>query len=771
MSSHQANEFQEIVPAAAKAPGEMPTPMAAAPAAVPVKSDPMRAILAVVGLAIMLFLAFSSYSIYNANLGSTQLAQIKSLYFPVLERIDISVVQLDKMEEQYMLSVMTGERDPLDQAAEHFGKADEALSEVVKLYPARGGEAADLEARLAKYKQQADSTATALLDKTATDVTGAGAAMSKTLADLRTDIKAFRKSSYDEFVRALESTQQVARLNLILGISAGLMNLGFMGVLVYFIRNNVRMMLVIAEQNATLEQRVAERTAQLTQKTNDIAAMLQNMSLGVCTVVSGNRVHPEYSAYLRLITGVQDLADQPLLSTVFGRSDLGENSLDQISVALSSIVGEDAMMFDFNSHLLPTEIQLQGNDNKPSIVQLHWSPIAGAGNVVEKVLLIVQDVTHLRELEIEASAQRAQMDTIARILKVPVGKFNDFMASARELSDGCRALIQGAGRRDDAIIAHLFRNMHTIKGNARTFDFSGITDVAHAAEQAYDQLRKDADALWEPERLLADLDAVDAGLANYRHVNDDTLGRKGRSGDLVSGRGTFLGIEQIVELKAAVAAFTAHSGKPASDRLRGLVEGLGLASLERVVSGAMDAAESLANELGKPTPALALSGGEIGFNPAFAEALKSSLMHIVRNSLDHGIEAPADRQLAGKDPRGQLRIDGSRQGEGVQLRIRDDGRGLALQLLLDKGRAAALIDDHIEPTRQEIAELIFHAGLSTSAAVTQVSGRGVGMDAVRAFLREQGAEVCIELDAGSSGRGGFAPFTFVIQVPASACRV
>jgi len=770
MSFHHQDEYQAVAAAAENAvAGDPTTPRPAAAAALPNRRDPMRAILAVVGLAIALFLAFSSFSIYKANLGSTQLEQIKSLYFPVLERIDLSVVLLDKMEEQYTLAVMTGERDPLGQAAEHHGKADAALTEVVSLYPARGSEAAALEARLEQYKNQADVTAAAILDRTATDVAGSAAAMSKTLAGLRQDIKAFRQTSYDEFVLALESTQRVAQLNLVLGIAAGVLNLGFMGVLVYFIRNNVRMMAMIAEQNATLEQRVAERTAQLSQKTNDIAAMLQNMSLGVCTVVPGNRIHPEYSAHLGEITGVEDLADQPLLTAVFGRSDLGDDSLDQIGVALSSIVGEDAMMFDFNGHLLPVEMRMQSADGPPRIVQLHWSPILGAGDVVEKMLLILQDVTNLRELEVEAGAQREYLDTIARILKVPVGKFNDFMASACELVQGCRARIEQKDQRDDDAVAYLFRNMHTVKGNARMFDLIAITDVAHAAEQRYDLLRKDAGGAWERSELLADLDAVDFALANYRHFNDVVLGRKGRAGDLVSGRGAFLGIDQITELKAAAAALSGQVDHPASDRLRTLLEGLGLASLERLVSGAMDATESLATELGKPAPALELSGGEIGFNPTFAEALKTSLMHIVRNSLDHGIEAPADRLGAGKPARGLLRIEGTRRGEEVQLRISDDGKGLPLHLLREKGQAAALFGSTGAPTRQEIAESIFHAGLSTAAAVTQVSGRGVGMDAVRTFLQEQGAQIRVELGS-DEGPLNSTPFSFVISVPGSACR-
>ena len=108
-----------------------------------------------------------------------------------------------------------------------------------------------------------------------------------------------------------------------------------MGVLVYFIRNNMKMMSVIAEQNATLEQRVAERTAQLSQKTNDINAMLQNMSLGVCTVMPGNELHPEYSNHLRKIFDVNDVAGRNLVDCLFDRHGRGHQGSDHGGAGLN----------------------------------------------------------------------------------------------------------------------------------------------------------------------------------------------------------------------------------------------------------------------------------------------------------------------------------------------------------------------------------------------------------------------------------------------------
>ena len=215
-----------------------------------------------------------------------------------------------------------------------------------------------------------------------------------------------------------------------MGLGLGVMNLAFMAVLVFFIRNNVRMMAIIAQQNETLEARVAERTAQLSQKTSDINAMLQNMSLGVSTVVPGNRIHPEYSNYLRTLFNVEDLAGKDLLASLFGHSTLSADVKDQVAAALGAILDEDAMMFELNGHLLPREMRLD-LCGAQKIVQMDWTPIVGGRGVVEKVLLITQDVTHLRELEASTAHQQDELDIISKIIKISVGKFDTFIESAR----------------------------------------------------------------------------------------------------------------------------------------------------------------------------------------------------------------------------------------------------------------------------------------------------------------------------------------------------
>lgn len=729
----------------------------------------MRTVFLLVGVAILVFMAFTAYSLRMEIQGSAKLAAIKEVHFPLLQRLDANVVRIDKIEAQFIEIAVTGDKELVTKATAVGAEADQAYAEIEKLDSALTPRVQVLRQDLARYQDLARKASLAFLDSNGTDM-AAMAPMNDSLAKARANLAKFRQDSYERFVLTLNGSQHDAHVRLIMGLALGFMNLCFMAVLVYFIRNNMKMMATIAEQNATLEQRVAERTAELSQKTADINAMLHNMKLGVCALTPGNRIHPEYSTWLQTIFGQADLGNKDLLQTLFRDSTLGVDVKDQISVALASMLGEDAMMFDLNGHLLPTEMQLSTADGTSKIVRMDWSPIVSAetGNI-DKVLLITEDVTHLRQLELSAAQQKEELTIISRVIRISANKFNEFMTSAHGFIAANRALISGASNKEQADVPALFRNMHTIKGNARTFEFTHITDAAHSAEQSYDKLRKDPSAPWNVEQLLAELDAVDAAVHHYQQINEDKLGRKGRAADLLTARGAFVANEDLAGLRAMAAELVNRQKDPQTEQLRRVVDGLGLVSLSRLMSGAVDSLSSICNELKKPVPAVNLRHGEVGFTTQFAEALKSSMMHIVRNSLDHGIESPQDRVAAGKAQQGTLNVACETVDGKMELRISDDGRGLPLHKLYEKARANGAFAAGAQPSPEQVADLVFDSGVSTAEKVTQVSGRGVGMDAVRVFLKEQGAMIRIALKS-SAQTLGFAPFEFVISVPATACQ-
>lgn len=728
----------------------------------------MRKIILLVGIAILVFILFTTVSVLKAIQGSAQLATIKEQYFPLLQRLDANIVRLDKIQDLYVQVVITGDRGSITKAAALGALADGTFAETVALYPGHEKAVNQLRTDLSQYQELANKASIAFLSQDRAAAAPMAAKMNLALADVNARLKALRQSAYNDFTETLADSQRDSEFRLFMGLGLGVMNLAFMAVLVFFIRNNMRMMAIIAQQNETLEARVAERTAQLSQKTSDINAMLQNMSLGVSTVVPGNRIHPEYSNYLRTLFNVEDLAGKDLLASLFGHSTLSADVKDQVAAALGAILDEDAMMFELNGHLLPREMRLDLCGTQ-KIVQMDWTPIVGGRGVVEKVLLITQDVTHLRELEASTAHQQDELDIISKIIKISVGKFDTFIESARGYVADIRRRLSPADDHDSEAVAALFRAMHTIKGNARMFEFTHITNAAHAAEQTYDRLRKDSAAPWDRAQLNAELDSVESAISRYAEVSEDTLGRKGRALDLLTTQGAFVGHEQLHELRSLVVTLDAGT----DDRfelLKRSVDRLGLINLARIISSAADSLSSLSKELDKPTPTVELEGCELAVNTRFAEALKSSLMHILRNSLDHGIEGRAERRSSHKPEQGMVRVRATRTGEGMELRISDDGRGVALHKLYDRGVADGLFAGDERPTRAIVADMMFRPGLSTSEGVTQVSGRGVGMDAVRTFLREQGASIRVMLDDPSGLNMNFAPFGFIIDIPATACQ-
>ncbi len=740
-------------------------PRASTAAALPRKASSMRKVALLVGIAIAVFAASTLFSVHKEIQGSGQLTAIKDSYFPVLLRLDANIVRIDKLRDLYMEAAATGDGNLIDKAQELARQTDEVFAQIDPLYPGRQSGIATLRSNLRLYQDAATRVAHAYVNQDLAGIAPMTQEMNRAFAQLKSQLSAFRETSYTGFVRTLADTQHGAAVNLYMGLALGLMNLAFMAVLVHFIRTNMKMMSIIAEQNATLEARVEERTGQLSRKTADINAMLQNMKLGVATVVPGNTIHPEYSNYLRVIFSTDDLSGKDLLGSILAGSNLGVDVKDQIGAALAAILGEDVCAFDFNNHLLVGEIRLAQPDGTHKLVQLDWSPIVNERGEVEKVLLIAQDVTHLRQLELSSAQQREELEIISKIIRVPIGKFNELAQSAHTIIEDNRRLITATHRRDTDVIAALFRNMHTLKGNARTYEFTHITNAAHQAEQSYDVLRKHEAADWDAAALLAELDTVAAAVARYISVSEETLGRKGRASDLFTTRGSFVGNETLARLRSMAA--TVAAAHPDASELRGEIDRLGLIPFERLVSGSLDSVSSLARELGKPTPSVAVENGELAFNPPFAEAFKSCLMHILRNSLDHGIESPEERARAGKPPQGTLRFAFVRREDRLELRISDDGRGLALHKLYEKAVANRIFQPEEKPTPEAVADTIFLSGVSTAEAVTQVSGRGVGMEAVRTFLAAQGATIRVALRESSNALG-FTPFSFVIEVPQAA---
>lgn len=145
---------------------------------------------------------------------------------------------------------------------------------------------------------------------------------------------------------------------------------------------------------------------------------------------------------------------------------------------------------------------------------------------------------------------------------------------------------------------------------------------------------------------------------------------------------------------------------------------------------------------------LQLIGEDTEIDKTVLESLGDPLVHIIRNSIDHGVETPEERLAAGKPETGIVEVMAFHEGNFLVIQITDDGKGINPQKLIEKAKAKGVISQNAQLTDQQGIELIFHPGFSTKEQVSEVSGRGVGMDVVKTNVEALGGEVKVRSKVG-----------------------
>ncbi|APD12560.1 MCP four helix bundle domain-containing protein [Pandoraea sputorum] len=514
-------------------------------------------------------------------------------------------------------------------------------------------------------------------------------------------------------------------------------------------------------------EKIQERSAQLKQKTADIQAMLQNMQQGILTVVDGSKVHGEYSAYLEAIFETQDIAGRGVMDLVFADSDLGSDTVSQVEAAIDACIGQDAINFAFNEHLLVGEIGKRMPDGRVKQLDLTWSAITDETDTILRLMLCVRDVTELRELAAEANEQKQRLEMIGEILAVSQEKFHHFIESSTGFIRENERIIRKHSQADSAAIAELFRNMHTIKGNARTYNLQYLTNVVHETEQRYHELRAPDEArLWDQDGLMRELERVRDAVDTYAHINEMSLGRKGpgRTADEQSMVVDRAHIRASLRMLEAADPNDLHQLVAMRDAVHQTLRLLGTEGVGEALGGVLDSLPSLAGELGKPAPAVRIDDNGYRLRAPAVRILRDVFMHLLRNSMDHGLEGADERRAKGKPAAGTIDIEVGLDHNMLQVTLTDDGRGLALHRIRSIAVERGWITAETYVTDEQIAQFIFRPGFSTASSVTEVSGRGVGMDAVQDFVRREHGR--IELRFTDERKGAeFRQFQTVVCLP------
>lgn len=212
-----------------------------------------------------------------------------------------------------------------------------------------------------------------------------------------------------------------------------------------------------------------------------------------------------------------------------------------------------------------------------------------------------------------------------------------------------------------------------------------------------------------------------------------------------------------------LAQTVSHMSRATSD-LQELIMSIRMTPLENVFQRFPRMVRDTAKQLEKQI-AFEIAGGDTELDRVVVEEIGDPIMHLLRNSLSHGLEDAADRRKAGKEDQGHIWLRAYSSGNRVFIEVEDDGRGIQREKVLDKARKQGLVRDNAVWTDQQVFDLLFASGFSTADEVSDLSGRGVGLDVVKAKIEALSGQVYVESEVGRGTK-----FTIALPVTLALLR-
>lgn len=362
----------------------------------------------------------------------------------------------------------------------------------------------------------------------------------------------------------------------------------------------------------------------------------------------------------------------------------------------------------------------------------------------------------------------------------------------RAIEDGLIAL---EARPEDAdVIADVFRHAHTLKGNALSLGFAAISEVGHAVEEVLEALRKKR-LVATAARISLLLDAVDmlrdlmadaargvdeigpkhrALIDRLAHVDsasalphDHPLGAPGGTGADAS-RTVRVDITKLDRLLRIAGELSVHArrthgvivegggalallacqedAEALHSELHDIVIGLRMVPVGGLFRRLARSVRDVATSHGKRVRVV-LEGEHEEIDAALVERVRDPLTHMIRNAIDHGVEPEDERRAAGKEPSATITLRARRAGGAVEIAVCDDGRGLRRDAIVARAEAMGMVDARIM-AEADLHALVFRPGFSTASGVSDLSGRGVGMDVVKRNIEAVRGSVALESREG-----------------------
>ncbi len=429
------------------------------------------------------------------------------------------------------------------------------------------------------------------------------------------------------------------------------------------------------------------------------------------------------------------------------------------------IIGD--FILEARDHLTQVEIQMMTLEKEPgeseaiNTVFRAFHTIKGLAGFMD--LNDIREVAHETETLLDL-ARNQKLRITSAVVDVVLAATDFLKVWLKRIETSLAGNDAGQAPEKQALLERIRRG--AVGDSEVAIEVAEVEEPAGAAETDFTDRRKAPAADWSgPERRSGNGDRRTQG-TETRSVKVDTAKLDflvDMAGEMVIAQSMVRHNPELAALRspavlrslAQLARITGDLQKTAMSMRMVPVGGL-FQKMNRLV-------RDLARKTGKQAEMEAI-GGETELDRNVVEELADPLMHMVRNAADHGLEPPEERRAAGKDPTGCICLRASHQAGYIVIEISDDGRGLIREKILEKAKRIGLVEDGSSLSDREVFNFIFHPGFSTAEKVTDVSGRGVGMDVVKKQIQKLRGQVDIE---SVPGKGS----SFFLRLPLTLAMI
>ncbi len=451
---------------------------------------------------------------------------------------------------------------------------------------------------------------------------------------------------------------------------------------------------------------IANREQRISERNRDLRRVLDNAADGFITVDVAGSMSDERSGVLDRWFGPPRIQG----SFLDYMDDVAPQVAESVRLGWEEL-REDVLPLELILHQLPRRFEREGR-----YFELDYRPVQ-AGASLERILVVIRDVTQQIERERAEQGQREMARLVRRMLADRTG-FRTFFREAA-------ALVSAIERDEGKDPAALKRRIHTLKGNCALFGIESVSRFCHDLEE---RMRDDADACNRTARgRLRELWSVATGAYEGLGGGDGD----GIDVDLDEHHALVRALEQRLDhpaLVSMVSVWRFERGNKllarASEQLRSIAQRMGKGELQV-------RCEVTPPKLRLPQPL---------WSPFW-----TTFAHVLRNTIDHGIELPEERAARGKPAAAQVSLSIRAKEDEVEVFIADDGRGIDWERI--RARAFGLGLPHATPA--DLEEALYADGVSSRSTATETSGRGIGMGAVREAVRALGGRIDVESVSGS----------------------